>query len=162
MLVLMFLSVLLWFVKIKFVQWFGNLWWNLFFLCYLFCVMWSIFHGLSNLCKLGECEIWFLNFDDKHNIVWSLMLFSISFPYWQCCGSCCNRLMYCSTDSFSSCLAAPNIDLSILIYLFFLMQKCWSSASNDVLYSAPSHSSTFSVSYMSCVSWPTICSNKAF
>ena len=148
MLVLMFLSVLLWFVKIKFVQWFCNLWWNLIFLCYLFCVMWSIFHGLSNLCKLGECEIWFLNFDDKNDIIWSLMLFSISFPYWQCCASCCNWLMYCSIDSFSSCLAAPNIDLSREI--FFLMQKCWSSASNDVLYSAPSRSSTFSVSYVLC------------
>ena len=161
LLVLKFLSVLLWFVKIKFIQWFCNLWWNLIFLLYLFCVMWGILHAMAwAICASlvsvtsGSVSSCFLNFDDKHDdIIWSLMLFSISFLYSQYCASCCNWVMYCSVNSFSSCLAAQHIDLSNGI--FFLTQKCWSSASSDVLYSVPSRSSTFNVSYMSCVSWPT-------
>ena len=46
--------------------------------------------------------------------------------------------------------------------LIFQREYFWSSASSDVLYSVPTRSSIFSVSYMSCVSWPTICSNKEF
>ena len=121
---------------------------------------WAICASLVSV-RSGSVNSHFLNFDDKHDdIIWSLILFSILFPYSQYCASCCNRVMYCSIDSFSSCLAARNIDLSNGI--FFLMQKCWSSASSDVLYSVPSRSSLFIVSYMSYVSWPTICSNKAF
>ena len=121
---------------------------------------WAICASLVSV-RSGSVGSHFLNFDDKHDdIIWSLMLFSISFPYSQYCASCRNRVRYCPTDSFSSCVAARNIDLSKGI--FFLMQKCWSSASSDVLYSVPTRSSIFSVSYMSCVSWPTICSNKEF
>ena len=55
----------------------------------------------------------FLNFDDMHdNIIWSLMLFSISSPYSQYCANCRKRVMYCYVDSFSNCFAIWNINLS--------------------------------------------------
>ena len=69
--------------------------------------------------RSGSVSSCFTNFDDKHDdIIWSLILFSISFPYSQYGPNCRNWLMHCSIGSFSSCLAARNIDLSKGIFFW--------------------------------------------